>query len=104
MIYFDTSALVPMFFKEATSTAIESLIRGLPHHIATLSDWTRVEFSSFLAKEVRMGGLSSTEAQAIADEVMRYFKRAPKHARKQQAEWFSVARSYQKHTRAKPLG
>ena len=65
MIYFDTSALVPMFFKEATSTAIESLIRGLPHHIATLDDWTRVEFSSFLAKEVRMGGLSSTEAQAI---------------------------------------
>ena len=50
----------------------------------------------------RMG--RPTEAQAIADEVMRYFKRAPKHARKQQAEWFSVARSYQKHARAKPLG
>ena len=50
----------------------------------------------------RMGRAS--EAQAIADEVVRYFKRAPKYARKQQAEWFSVARSYQKSARAKPLG
>ena len=45
------------------------------------------------------------EAEAIAAEMMRYYKKAPRHARHQQAEWFSGARAYLKarpHPRAAP--
>ena len=48
----------------------------------------------------RMG--QSHEAEAIADEIMRYYKRAPRHARHQQAEWFAAARSYLK-ARPRPI-
>ena len=36
------------------------------------------------------------EAEAIASAMMRYHKKAPRHARQQQAEWFSGAKSYLK--------
>ena len=40
----------------------------------------------------RMG--QSEQAESIADDIMRYYKRAPLHARHQQAEWFAKAKSY----------
>jgi predicted nucleic acid-binding protein len=64
MFYFDTSFLVPLFLPEATSTAIEAFIRGLPVGQLAISHWTRVEFSSLLAREVRMGKMGATEAIA----------------------------------------
>ncbi len=42
------------------------------------------------------------EAEAIADDIMRYYKRAPRHARHQQAEWFAAAKSYLK-ARPRPV-
>ena len=48
----------------------------------------------------RMG--QTHEAEAIADDMMRYYKRAPRHARHQQAEWFAAASSYLK-ARPRPL-
>ena len=39
----------------------------------------------------------SAEAEAIASEIVRYQKKAPRHARHQQAEWFSKARTYLKN-------
>ena len=42
----------------------------------------------------RMG--QAHEAEAIADEIVRYSKRAPRHARHQQAEWFAAAKAYLK--------
>ena len=38
----------------------------------------------------------SHQAEAIADEIMRYYKRAPRNARHQQAEWFAAAKHYLK--------
>ncbi len=57
MIYFDTSFLTPLFREEATSAEVERFMRGLPVGELALSHWTRVEFASLLAREVRMGGL-----------------------------------------------
>lgn len=48
----------------------------------------------------RMG--QSHEAEAIADDIMRYYKRAPLHARHQQAEWFAAAKHYLK-ARPRPV-
>ena len=66
MIYFDTSFLVPLLLEEATSSAVTAVMRGLPADEFTLSHWTLVEFSSLLAREVRMGGLD-TEVAARVD-------------------------------------
>ena len=66
MLYFDTSFLVPLVLPEATSDKVAKFIRALPAEPLTVSHWTRVEFSSLLAREVRMGGLDA-RAAARAD-------------------------------------
>jgi predicted nucleic acid-binding protein len=63
LIYLDTSFLVPLFLEEATSKRIELLIRNLSPGEAATGHWTRTEFSSVLAREVRMGSLTSGEAR-----------------------------------------
>ena len=62
MIYFDTSFLVPLVLPEATSARIAAFIRELPADQLAVSHWTRVEFSSVIAREVRMGALDSSAA------------------------------------------
>jgi predicted nucleic acid-binding protein len=57
MVYFDTSFLAPLILPEATSARIEKFVKGLPIGELATSHWTRVEFSSLLAHEVRMGAL-----------------------------------------------
>ena len=67
MLYFDTSFLVPLILPEATSDEIAGFVRRLPTEEFTVSHWTRVEFSSLIAREVRMGGLelqAATRADA----------------------------------------
>jgi hypothetical protein len=64
MLYFDTSFLVPLILPEATSDKVTKFIRALPAEQLTVSHWTRVEFSSLLAREVRMGGLDGQAAHA----------------------------------------
>ena len=66
MLYFDTSFLVPLIFPETTSDKIVAFVRRLPAEEFTVSHWTRVEFSSLIAREVRMGGLD-VQAAARAD-------------------------------------
>lgn len=56
MLYFDTSFLVPLILEEPTSARVEQFLRRQSEQLST-SHWTRVEFSSLLAREVRMGGL-----------------------------------------------
>ncbi len=63
MLYFDTSFLAPLIVPELTSNKIAAFFRGLPAGQLAVSHWTRVEFSSLIAREVRMGGL---DAQAAA--------------------------------------
>ena len=63
MRYFDTSFLAPLILQEPTSARIERFIVGLQSDELAISHWTRVEFSSLLAREVRMGGLKSQTAE-----------------------------------------
>lgn len=70
MLYFDTSFLVPLFLREQTSTRIEHAFAELAGQDLAISHWTRVEFSSLLAREVRMGSLPA----AVAFEVDKEFE------------------------------
>jgi predicted nucleic acid-binding protein len=58
--------LAPLILPEATSDKITAFVRELPASQFTISHWTRVEFSSLIAREVRMGGLD-VEAALRAD-------------------------------------
>ncbi len=62
MLYFDTSFLAPLILEEPTSAGIESFIAKLPAGQLYISHWTRVEFSSLISREVRMGGFSEKHA------------------------------------------
>jgi hypothetical protein len=62
MLYFDTSFLVPLILPEATSERIAAFVGTLPAGQFAVSHWTRVEFSSLIAREVRMGGLRAPAA------------------------------------------
>ena len=64
MFYFDTSFLAPLILPEATSDSITKFVGGLAAEKLTVSHWVRVEFSSLLAREVRMGGLEAQFAVA----------------------------------------
>lgn len=66
MLYFDTSFLAPLIIPEATSDRITASLRRLLAEEFAVSHWTRVEFSSMIAREVRMGGLDA-EAAMRAD-------------------------------------
>lgn len=65
--YFDTSFLVPLFIPEATSERVEKHVRNLPAGSLHVSQWTRVEFASMLARDVRMGVLDEASAAVVAE-------------------------------------
>ena len=66
MLYFDTSFLAPLVLPESTSDKIAAFVRRLPVEELTVSHWTRVEFSSLIARDVRMSVLDAA-AGARAD-------------------------------------
>jgi predicted nucleic acid-binding protein len=68
VLYFDTSFLVPLFLEEKTSVRIERFFARLVGQDLAVSHWTRVEFSSLLAREVRMGGLKAAAARETDTE------------------------------------
>lgn len=71
MVYFDTSFIAPLLLQEATSERVERFfVRMEPGH-AAVSQWTLTEFSSILARQVRMSGLSADMAGEIEDEFQR---------------------------------
>jgi predicted nucleic acid-binding protein len=63
MLYFDTSFLAPLLLEESTSARIEAFFAKLPVGALYVSHWTRVEFASLIAREVRMGGLAEADAR-----------------------------------------
>jgi len=69
MLYFDTSFLTPLILPEATSKRIAAFVGTLPAAQFAVSHWTRIEFSSLIAREVRMGGL---QARAAAHAELRF--------------------------------
>jgi predicted nucleic acid-binding protein len=62
MFYFDTSFIAPLILPEATSDRIEKFIQKLPVGELAVSHWTQVEFSSLLARRVRMKELTRAQA------------------------------------------
>jgi predicted nucleic acid-binding protein len=62
MLYFDTSFLAPLILEESTSGKVEACFAKLPAGRLYVSHWTRVEFASLIAREVRMGGLAEADA------------------------------------------
>lgn len=66
MVYFDTSFLAPLILQELTSAKVERFVIDVPIGQLATSHWTRIEFSSLLAREVRMGGMDG-RAAAEAD-------------------------------------
>lgn len=77
-LYFDTSFLAPLILQEATSAAVEEFIATLLPKQLCISQWTRVEFASLVAREVRMGSFRRDEAlTAIVqfdDMVLRFWR------------------------------
>jgi len=63
ILYFDTSFLVPLFLPEPTSERVEQFLRRQRTEDLAISHWTRVEFLSALARQVRMGGLDPKAAR-----------------------------------------
>ena len=68
MRYFDTSFLAPLILPEASSEPIAAFFERLPDDDLAVSHWTRVEFASLLAREVRMGALDTEAASAAASQ------------------------------------
>lgn len=98
MHYFDTSYLVPLLVPEATSERVADFLRGLPPGDLAISHWTRLEFSSLLGREVRMGHLAAKTAALIDAQFQDLVERSfvvllPT------AEDFTLARNYLGHHR-----
>jgi uncharacterized protein len=93
MRYLDTNFLVPLILPEATSADISRLLTGLIGEELAISHWSRVEFTSVLAREVRMGrldptaaGIANTQFDAIIAETFTVLLPGP--------EAFDLARQY----------
>ena len=63
MRYFDTSFLAPLILHEATSETITHFFEDLPTESRAISHWTRVEFASILARDIRMNILDEKAAK-----------------------------------------
>lgn len=62
MLYLDTSFVAPLFLPEESSAAVVACVQGLPADELAVSNWTLVEFSSILARKVRMNELNAEQA------------------------------------------
>ncbi len=93
MIYLDTSFLTPLFRTEPLSEQVESFLAVQPPGTLAISHWTRVEFASVIARDVRMKSINETTAHnlikefdALADESLHMLIPA--------AEDFDLARNF----------
>ncbi len=68
MNYFDTSFLIPFFLDEQASTRIDRFMRRKREGELAISLWTRVEFSSAIARQMRVGRLTEQDARRIDSE------------------------------------
>ena len=69
MRYFDTSFLVPLVLPEPLSAHIARFVGALAPGEPATSHWARVEFSSVLAREVRMGALDAAAFRAADSKI-----------------------------------
>jgi len=68
MIYLDTSFLTPLFRAESVSKRIESFLAVQSPGALAISQWTRVEFASVLARDVRMKIIDKASARKLLEE------------------------------------
>jgi predicted nucleic acid-binding protein len=68
MDYFDTSFLVPFFVAESASDRVEQFLKRQPAGESATSRWTLVEFSAAIARQVRIGRLSTERARQVEAE------------------------------------
>jgi hypothetical protein len=71
MVYLDTSFVAPLVITEETSDAVEAIVLKLKAGELTTSMWTQVELASLVARKVRMGDLSASEAHVVQREFER---------------------------------
>lgn len=62
MIYLDTSFIAPLFREEKLSAAVEACLARQSAGTLAISQWTCVEFSSVMARDVRMGIIAARQA------------------------------------------
>jgi predicted nucleic acid-binding protein len=65
MHYFDTSFLIPFFVDEPTSGQVEQFLQRQSAGEPTISQWTRIEFSSAIARQVRIGSMNAETALGV---------------------------------------
>jgi uncharacterized protein len=63
VLYFDTSFLAPLIIPESTSTEIAAFVRRLAVVELAISHWTKIEFSSLVARKVRTRELDPEAAE-----------------------------------------
>ncbi|MDP2795123.1 MAG: type II toxin-antitoxin system VapC family toxin [Sulfurisoma sp.] len=68
MIYLDTSFLTPLFRAEPVSERIGNFLAAQPPGTLAISQWTRVEFASVMARDVRMKILDASTARKLVKE------------------------------------
>ncbi len=71
MLYLDTSFVAPLVIAEDTSNAVEAFVLKLKPGELASSLWTQVELASLVSRKIRMGELSSAEAEAVRREFER---------------------------------
>ena len=65
MIYLDTSFIAPYYIQEVTSSRVMEALSQVSSGLLAMSDWTKTEFASLLARKVRMGELSLSLSKDI---------------------------------------
>jgi uncharacterized protein len=63
MLYFDTSFIVPYILPESTSSRVQQFFTDQQSTNLAIRHWTRIEFASMLAREVRMQAMSEQAAR-----------------------------------------
>jgi uncharacterized protein len=61
-LYLDASVLIPLFIAEKRSNDVENTLMG---QIAIVSDFAAAEFSSGVARRVRMGEITDADAAGV---------------------------------------
>jgi predicted nucleic acid-binding protein len=68
MLYLDTSFVAPLVLNEDASPQVEAFLAKQAAGSLAVSQWTRVEFCSLVAREVRMKHFSARTAEMIIAE------------------------------------
>ncbi len=74
MVYIDTSALVPVFIREAKSEAVIGWLESSGERLA-ISEWSLVEFASAAAIKVRSGQVAPSFAKQSTARVREFAQR-----------------------------